>query len=145
VTEKQSKHRENLANAKQIPSILPDYILPLTGAVNHERIPRDYEYTLITAYISNGIRIVVSQLGQIPSLKNSYFNLGNRKNYAMIAPHRYLLGQGQTQGSTLTVHQQALTIVPFGNTYEADAVSPEVAIGGCRTQASTTRGNAMWI
>jgi hypothetical protein len=44
-----------------------------------------------------------------------------------------LLEQGQTQGSTLTAHQQALTTGPFGNTCEADAVSPEVAIGGCRT------------
>jgi hypothetical protein len=55
------------------------------------------------------------------------------------------LAQGQTQGSTLTVHQQALTTGPFGNTCEADAVSPEVAIGGCRTQVSTTRGNTKWI
>jgi hypothetical protein len=53
-----------------------------------------------------------------------------------------LLAQGQTQGSTLIVHQQTLTIGPFGNTWEADEVSPEVAIGGCRTQVSTTRGNA---
>jgi hypothetical protein len=57
----------------------------------------------------------------------------------------HLLAQGQTQGSTLTVHQQALTTGPFGNTCGADAVSPEVAIGGCRTQVSTTRGNAKWI
>jgi hypothetical protein len=56
-----------------------------------------------------------------------------------------LLAQGQTQGSTLTAHQQALTTGPFGNTCKADAVSPEVAIGGCRTQVSTTRGNAKWI
>jgi hypothetical protein len=55
------------------------------------------------------------------------------------------LAQGQTQGSTLTTHQQALTTGPFGNTCGADAVSPEVAIGGCRTQVSTTRGNAKWI
>jgi hypothetical protein len=38
--------------------------------------------------------------------------------------------KGQTQGSTLTVHQQTLTTGPFGNTCEADEVSPEVAIGG---------------
>jgi hypothetical protein len=54
----------------------------------------------------------------------------------------YLLAQGQTQGSSLTVHQQALTTGPFGNTCEADAVSPKVAIGGCKTHVSTTRGNA---
>jgi hypothetical protein len=56
-----------------------------------------------------------------------------------------VLAHGQTQGSTLTTHQQALTIGPFGNTCEADAVSPEVAIGGCRTEVFATRGNAKWI
>jgi hypothetical protein len=56
-----------------------------------------------------------------------------------------VLAQGQTQGSVLIAHQQALTTGPFSNTCEADAVSPEVAIGGCRTQVSTTRGNASGI
>jgi hypothetical protein len=53
-----------------------------------------------------------------------------------------MLAQGQAQGSTLIAHQQTLTTRPFGNTCEAYAVSPEVEIGGCRTQVSTTRGNA---
>ena len=57
----------------------------------------------------------------------------------------HLLAQGKTQGSTLKAHQQTLTTGPFGNTCEADAVSPEVEIGGCRTQVSTTRGNSKWI
>ena len=56
-----------------------------------------------------------------------------------------LLAQGQTHGSILIVHQQALTTGPFRNTCEADAVSLEVEIGGCRTQVSTTRGNANWV
>jgi hypothetical protein len=64
---------------------------------------------------------------------NSLVLLDQRQNH--------LLAQGQTQGSTLTAHQQALTTSPFGNTCEADAVSPKVAIGGCRTHVSTTRGN----
>jgi hypothetical protein len=56
-----------------------------------------------------------------------------------------MLAQGHTQDSTLTTHQQALTIGPFGNTCEVDAVSPEVEIGGSRTQVSTTKGNAKLI
>jgi hypothetical protein len=56
-----------------------------------------------------------------------------------------LLAQGQTHGSTLIAHQQALKTGPFENTYKVDVVSPEVAIGGCRTQVSTTNGNAKWI
>jgi hypothetical protein len=53
-TEKRSKHRDDLANAKQIPSVLPDYIPPLAGMVNRDNIPWDFEYTLITAYIPEG-------------------------------------------------------------------------------------------
>jgi hypothetical protein len=90
-TEKRSKHRDDLANAKQIPSVLPDYIPPLAGMVNRDSIPREFEYTLITAYIPKGIRIVGPQLGHIPALKNNDFNLGDRKNYVMLAPHRYLM------------------------------------------------------
>jgi hypothetical protein len=89
-TEKQSKHRDDLANVKQIPSILLDYIPPLTGTVNYNNVPQNFEYILITAYIPKGICVVGSQLGQIPSLKNNDFNLGDRKNYTMLTPHRYL-------------------------------------------------------
>jgi hypothetical protein len=70
---------------------LPDYIPPLAGTVNRDSIPRDFEYTLITAYIPKGIHIVGPQLGHIPALKNNDFNLGDRKNYVMLAPHRYLM------------------------------------------------------
>jgi hypothetical protein len=55
------------------------------------------------------------------------------------------LAQGLTWVLVLIAHQQALTTGPFSNTCEIDAVSPEVAIGGCRTQVSTTRGNAKWV
>jgi hypothetical protein len=51
-----------------------------------------------------------------------------------------LLAQGKTQGSTPRAHQQALTTGPFGNTYKVNAVSPEVAMGGCGTQMYTTKG-----
>jgi hypothetical protein len=88
--EQQSKNRDDLDNAKYIRSFLLDYIPPLAGAINHNNIPCDYEYTLFTKYIPKGIRVVASQLGQISLLKNIDFNLGNRNNYAMLAPHRYL-------------------------------------------------------
>jgi hypothetical protein len=41
-----------------------------------------------------------------------------------------LLAQGKTQGSTPRVHQQALTTGSFDSTYEADAISLEVAMRG---------------
>jgi hypothetical protein len=90
-TEKQRKHRDDLANVKQIPSVLPDYIPPLAGVVNYDIIPWDFKYTLITMYILKGIHIVGPQLEHIPVMKNNEFNLGDRKNYAMLAPHRYLM------------------------------------------------------
>jgi hypothetical protein len=79
-----------MANAKNIPSILPYYILPLAGTVNRDKIPWDFKYTLITTYISKGIRVVGSQLGHIPLLKNNDFYLEDRDNYSMFTPHRYL-------------------------------------------------------
>jgi hypothetical protein len=91
VTEQRSKHRSDLANAKQIPSILCEYIFPLDDVVNHGSIPHDFEYSVFTTYIPKGICIVGSHLGQIPLLKHNDFNLGNRKNYATLAPHRYLM------------------------------------------------------
>jgi hypothetical protein len=69
---------------------MPDYILPLDGAVSCDIFPRDFNYTLITTYLPKGIRIVGLQLGQILTLKISYFNLGDQNNYGMLAPHKYL-------------------------------------------------------
>jgi hypothetical protein len=47
--------------------------------------------TLITAYLLKGILIVGPQLGMILALKISDFNLDDRKNYAMLTPHHYLM------------------------------------------------------
>jgi hypothetical protein len=62
----------------------------MSGAVSRDNVPCDFEYMLITAYILKGIRAVGPHLGLIPDLKISDFNLGDMKNYAMLAPHRYL-------------------------------------------------------
>jgi hypothetical protein len=63
----------------------------LVGTVNYDSIPQDFEYKLITTYISKGIHMVGIQLGQIPSLNNNDFNPNERKKYVMLAPHRYLM------------------------------------------------------
>jgi hypothetical protein len=89
--EKWSKHYDDLDNAKHIPSVFLEYISCLASTVNCNCIPRDFEYTLIIVYIPKGIHVVGNQLGQIPTLKNNNFNLRNRKNYAMLTPHRYLM------------------------------------------------------
>jgi hypothetical protein len=37
--EKRTKHRDDIVNAKLIPSILPSYIPPLKGAINRDSVP----------------------------------------------------------------------------------------------------------
>jgi hypothetical protein len=81
-TEKQTKHRDDLANVKLIPSILPDYIPPLVGVVSRDSVPRDFDYTVIIAYLPKGIRTVIPQLDRILTLKISDYKLGAAKNIA---------------------------------------------------------------
>jgi hypothetical protein len=69
---------------------LLDYIPPLAGAVSRDNVLRDFDYTLITAYLPKSIHAVGSQLGQILMLKINNFNLRDRKNYGMLATHKYL-------------------------------------------------------
>jgi len=37
--EKRTKHKDDLANAKFIPTILPDYISPMASVVNRDSVP----------------------------------------------------------------------------------------------------------
>jgi hypothetical protein len=41
-TEMRTKHRDDLANVKSIPSILFAYIPPLSGTMNMDSVPRDF-------------------------------------------------------------------------------------------------------
>jgi hypothetical protein len=58
----------------------------------------------------------------------------------MSRQQNHLLAQGQTQGSAPRAHQQALTTGPFGNTCEADAVSPEAVMGGLQDRDVYNQG-----
>jgi hypothetical protein len=62
----------------------------MVGAVNHDSVLRDFGYTFITTYLPKGICAVGPKLGKIMTLKISDFNLGDRKNHGMLAPHKYL-------------------------------------------------------
>ena len=75
----------------------------MVGVVNHDNIPWDYVYNLITAYIPKGIHIVGPQLGHIPALKNNDFDLSDRKNYVMLVSHRYMM---KTTGKKLHIVSQ---------------------------------------
>jgi hypothetical protein len=90
MTEMRTKHRDDLTNDKLIPRILPAYIPPLRSAVNRDIVPRDFDYDLITAYLSKGIRTVRTDPDKIAVLKFNDFNLGDRKSYSMLGPLKYL-------------------------------------------------------
>jgi hypothetical protein len=88
--EKRNKHRDDPTNVKLMPSVLPDYILPLDGVISCDNVSRDFKYKRMTAYLPKGIHTIGPQLGLIPDLKINKFNPGDRNNYAILAPHRYL-------------------------------------------------------
>jgi hypothetical protein len=90
VINKRTKHRDDLANANLIPSFLTDYISPLVGTVNRDSVPRDFNYTLVTAYLPKGIRTRKPQLNKIMTLNINDFNQGYHKNFIMLSPHKYL-------------------------------------------------------
>jgi hypothetical protein len=84
--EKRTKHKDDLANVKLILTIFLDYILPLAGVVNRDSVPKDFEYTMVTAYLPKGIHAVQTKQDKITALKFNNFNLRDRKIYGMLAP-----------------------------------------------------------
>ena len=56
--EKRTKQRDDLENVKLIPTIFTDYIPPLADVVSRDSVPRYFEYTMVIAYLSKGIRAV---------------------------------------------------------------------------------------
>jgi hypothetical protein len=57
-TETRTKHIDDIANAKLIMRILPTYLPPLSGAINRDSVPRDFDYALVTTYLPKGIHAV---------------------------------------------------------------------------------------
>ena len=88
--ERRTKHKHDMSNVKLVPSMPPAYIPPLSSAINRDSVPRDFEYTLVMAYLPKGVRIVCTDHDRITALKFSEFNLGDRKVYKTLAPYKYL-------------------------------------------------------
>jgi hypothetical protein len=105
--EKRTKYRDDISNAKLILSILPTYIPSLSRTVNRDSVPKDFEYTLVTAYLSKGIRVVRENQDNIAGLKVSDFNLRYHKLYNMLAPHKYLT---KTKGKNSKIIHQSWTM-----------------------------------
>jgi hypothetical protein len=105
--EKRTKHRNDLANVKLIPSIFPNYILPLADTVNHDSVPRDFEYSMVTVYLPKGICIVQANQDKITTLNFNDFNLEDRKIYGMLAPYNLLT---RTKGKNSKIIPQSWTM-----------------------------------
>jgi hypothetical protein len=129
--EKWTNHRDDIANAKLIPRIIPTYLPPLSGAINCDSVPRDFEYTLITAYLLKGMRAVHADQDKLAALRFSDFNLGYRKVYNMLSPHKYLtktkgknykiVPQSWTQNLTQSTLINVMKIPHFGRHQEVNA------------------------
>jgi hypothetical protein len=85
---RRTKHKDDIANEKLVPSILPDYIPPRSGAINRDSVPRDFEYTLVTAYLPKGVRTYHADQDKVTALKFCDFNLGDHKVYSMFTPYK---------------------------------------------------------
>jgi hypothetical protein len=75
---------------KMIPSILPKYIPPLSGIVNRDTIPRDFDYAVVTTYLPKGVHTIHADQEKLTTMKLSDFNLGYRKVYNILSLHKYL-------------------------------------------------------
>jgi hypothetical protein len=83
--ERRTKHKDDITNVKLVPSILLAYITPLSGEINRDSVPRDFEYTLVTTYLPKGVCTYRTNQYKVTSLKFCDFNLGDRKVYNMLA------------------------------------------------------------
>jgi hypothetical protein len=95
---------DDIPNAKLIPHILPTYLPPLSSAINSDSVPRDFDYTLITAYLLKGVCAVRADRDKLATLKFSDFNLGDHKVYNMLALHKYLM---RTKGKNSNIVPQS--------------------------------------
>jgi hypothetical protein len=58
--------------------------------VSHDSVLRDFDYTIVTAYLPKGIRAVRMQQDKIVMLNFNYFNLGDHNNHSILTPYKYL-------------------------------------------------------
>jgi hypothetical protein len=79
----------------------------LVGTVSHDSVLRDFDYTMITAYLPKGIHTVGIYLERILTLKINDFKLGDHNNYGILTPHKYLT---KTTGKTVKIIPRPLTM-----------------------------------
>jgi hypothetical protein len=79
----------------------------LSGEINMDNVPREFEYTLVTAYLLKGVRTYRVDQDKVTVLKFCDFNLGDRKVYNMLAPYKYLM---RTKGNNSKLIPQQWTM-----------------------------------
>jgi hypothetical protein len=94
-------------------------------------VPRDFEYSMVTAYLPKGIHAICAQQDKITVLKFSDFNLGDHKNYSMLTPYKYftrtkdknskLIPQSWTMNLTQSTLLNVMKIPHFGKNQEVNA------------------------
>jgi hypothetical protein len=75
--------------------------------MSHDSVLREFDYTMVTAYLLKGIHVVRMQQDKITTLKFIDFNLGDRKNYNMLSLYKYLT---KTKGKNLKIIPQPWTM-----------------------------------
>jgi hypothetical protein len=93
-----------------VPSILPAYIPPLSSDINRDSVPRDFEYTLVIAYLPKGVHTYRADQDKVTSLKFCDFNLGDRKVYNMLTQYKYLT-RNKGNNSKLIPQQWMMNLV----------------------------------
>jgi hypothetical protein len=128
--ERRTKHRDDIANAKLILSILPAYIPPLSGTITRDSVPREFEYSLITTYLLKEVHAVRANQDKLTTFNFSDFNLGDRKAYSMLSPHKYVtrtkgknsntIAQSWTQNLASSTLLNVMKIPHFGRHQEVN-------------------------
>jgi hypothetical protein len=145
--ERRNKNKDNIANAKLVPSILPAYIPPLSGVINRDSVPRDFEYTLVTAYLPGGVHTCCSDQDNFTALNFCDFNLGDRKVYSMLTPYKYLK---RTKRKNLKIipHQWMMNLAQSTllNVMKIPHFSRHQEVNGCvKLLLESYHGQYLWL
>jgi hypothetical protein len=130
-----------------IPSILPKYIPPLSGTVNRDTVPKDFDYAVVTAYLSKGVHAVHADQEKLTVLKFSDFNLGDRKVYSMLAPHKYMIiTKGKNPKTVLQQWTHNLAQSTLLNVMKIPLFGRHQEVNACvRLLLSCYHGGYLWL
>jgi hypothetical protein len=145
--ERKTKHKDNIASAKLVPFIQPAYIHPLSGAINSDSVPRDFEYTLVTAYLLKGVCTYRIDQDKVIALKFCDFNLGDCKVYNMLALYKYLTITKRNNSKTIP-HQWKMNLAQstFLNVMKIPHFGRHQEVNACvKLLLASYHGGYLWL